>query len=164
MVACPDQRRLCRGSTSSPGLLEEAVLSGSRAFKIHEDWGAAPRIIDTCLGVAEAADLPVALHTDTLNESGYLRDTLAATAGRTVHAYHVEGGGGHPDLLRIVEQSACSHVLHDADAAADPVHGVLMVSIVEGSALTIERAMVPHPSRYEAQVDKPRPPGVEFTL
>lgn len=93
---------LARGSSTSPSLLEEAVLSGSGGFKIHEDWGATPTIIDACLGVAEAADLPVALHTDTLNESGYLGDTLAATEGRTVHAYHVEGGGGHPDLLRIV--------------------------------------------------------------
>ena len=69
---------------------------------MHEDWGATPAQIDTCLTVAEAAGLPVALHTDTLNESGYLADTIAATAGRTVHAYHVEGGGGHPDVLSIL--------------------------------------------------------------
>jgi urease subunit alpha len=93
---------LARGSSTSSDLLEQAVLSGCGGFKIHEDWGATPPVIDTCLGVAEAADLPVALHTDTLNESGYLGDTLAAVRGRTVHAYHVEGGGGHPDLLSIV--------------------------------------------------------------
>jgi urease subunit alpha len=109
---------LARGSSTSAGLLEEAVLSGSGGFKIHEDWGAAPTIIDTCLGVAEAADLPVALHTDTLNESGYLDDTLAATAGRTVHAYHVEGGGGHPDLLRIVEQP---HILTSSTTPTLPL-------------------------------------------
>ncbi|MGH8916883.1 MAG: urease subunit alpha, partial [Actinomycetes bacterium] len=90
-------------STSS-ALLEEAVLSGCGGFKVHEDWGATPPVIDNCLGVAEAADLPVALHTDTLNESGYLADTLDAVGGRTVHAYHVEGGGGHPDLLGIVSR------------------------------------------------------------
>jgi urease subunit alpha len=95
---------LARGSSTSAALLEESVLSGCGGFKIHEDWGATPPVIDTCLGVAEATDLPVALHTDTLNESGYLGDTLAAVGGRTVHAYHVEGGGGHPDLLSIVSR------------------------------------------------------------
>lgn len=95
---------LARGSSTTTGLLERAVLAGCGGFKIHEDWGATPEVIDTCLGVAEHADLPVALHTDTLNESGYLGDTLAAVDGRTVHAYHVEGGGGHPDLLSIVSR------------------------------------------------------------
>ncbi len=109
---------LARGSSSASGLLEEAVLSGSGGFKIHEDWGATPTIIDTCLGVAEDADLPVALHTDTLNESGFLGDTLAATAGRTVHAYHVEGGGGHPDLLRIVGEE---HVLTSSTTPTLPL-------------------------------------------
>jgi urease subunit alpha len=93
---------LARGSSRSASLLEAAVESGAGGFKVHEDWGAAPAQVDTCLSVAEAAGLPVALHTDTLNESGYLADTIAATAGRTVHAYHVEGGGGHPDLLEIL--------------------------------------------------------------
>lgn len=80
------------------------MLAGAGGFKIHEDFGATPRIVDTCLGVAEQADLPVALHTDSMNESGYLTDTVAATRGRTVHAYHVEGGGGHPDLLQILSE------------------------------------------------------------
>jgi urease subunit alpha len=95
---------LARGSSASDALLAEAVLAGCGGFKVHEDWGATPEVIDTCLGVAEDTDLPVALHTDTLNESGFLADTLAAVGGRTVHAYHVEGGGGHPDLLSIVSQ------------------------------------------------------------
>ncbi|GLX04970.1 urease subunit alpha 2 [Microbispora sp. NBRC 16548] len=95
---------LARGSSSSTRLLEEAVLAGAGGFKIHEDFGATPRIVDTCLGVAEQADLPVALHTDSMNESGYLADTIAAARGRTVHAYHVEGGGGHPDLLQILSE------------------------------------------------------------
>jgi len=99
---------LARGSSTSSDLLEQAVLSGCGGFKVHEDWGASPEVVDTCLSVAEGVDLPVALHTDTLNETGYLADTLAATAGRTVHAYHVEGGGGHPDLLTVVGEP---HVL-----------------------------------------------------
>jgi urease subunit alpha len=93
---------LVRGSSRSASLLEAAVEYGAGGFKVHEDWGATPEQVDTCLRVAEASDLPVALHTDTLNESGYLADTIAATAGRTVHAYHVEGGGGHPDVLSIL--------------------------------------------------------------
>ncbi|MFR9674115.1 urease subunit alpha [Streptomyces sp. TR02-1] len=109
---------LARGSSSSQELLERAVLAGAGGFKIHEDWGATPRIVDTCLGVAEQADLPVALHTDTLNESGYLADTLDATRGRTVHAYHVEGGGGHPDLLEIVSQP---HVLTSSTTPTLPL-------------------------------------------
>jgi urease subunit alpha len=109
---------LARGSSTSPALLEEAVLSGCGGFKVHEDWGASPAVVDTCLSVAEAADLPVALHTDTPNEYGYLEDTLEATAGRTVHAYHVEGGGGHPDLLRIVGQP---HVLTSSTTPTLPL-------------------------------------------
>ena len=113
---------LARGSTRSTALLEAAVESGAGGFKVHEDWGATPVQIDTCLTVAEAAGLPVALHTDTLNESGYLADTVAATAGRTVHAYHVEGGGGHPDVLEILNQAAHPRLFDHADAAAHPGH------------------------------------------
>ncbi|WP_141925231.1 urease subunit alpha [Haloactinospora alba] len=109
---------LARGSSSSSDLLERAVLSGAGGFKIHEDWGATPGMVDTCLGVADRADLPVALHTDTLNESGYLSDTLLATRGRNVHAYHVEGGGGHPDLLEIVGQP---HVLTSSTTPTLPL-------------------------------------------
>jgi urease subunit alpha len=109
---------LARGSSTSSALLDEAVLSGCGGFKVHEDWGASPAVVDTCLGVAEDADLPVALHTDTLNESGYLEDTLEATRGRTVHAYHVEGGGGHPDLLRIV---GYEHVLTSSTTPTLPL-------------------------------------------
>ncbi|MER6945639.1 urease subunit alpha [Nonomuraea sp. NPDC000554] len=108
---------LARGSSSSRTLLEEAVLAGAGGFKIHEDFGATPRIIDTCLDVAEAADLPVALHSDSMNESGYLADTVAATRGRTVHAYHVEGGGGHPDLLEILSEP---HILPSSTTPTIP--------------------------------------------
>jgi urease subunit alpha len=109
---------LARGSSRSAALLEAAVESGAGGFKVHEDWGATPEQIDTCLSVADAAGLPVALHTDTLNESGYLADTIAATAGRTVHAYHVEGGGGHPDVLSILN---VPHVLGSSTTPTLPL-------------------------------------------
>ncbi len=109
---------LARGSSRSAALLEAAVSYGAGGFKVHEDWGATPEQIDTCLGVAEAAGLPVALHTDTLNESGYLADTIAATAGRTVHAYHVEGGGGHPDVLSVLNYP---HVLGSSTTPTLPL-------------------------------------------
>ena len=109
---------LARGSSRSAGLLAAAVEAGAGGFKVHEDWGATPEQVDTCLTVAEAAGLPVALHTDTLNESGYLADTVAATAGRTVHAYHVEGGGGHPDILEIVNYP---HVLGSSTTPTLPL-------------------------------------------
>lgn len=95
---------LARGSASHPAILEEGLEAGASGFKVHEDFAAYPAVIDTCLAVAEAADVAVAIHTDSLNESGMLTDTVAATAGRTVHAYHVEGGGGHPNLLEILSQ------------------------------------------------------------
>jgi urease subunit alpha len=109
---------LARGSSRSASLLEAAVESGAGGFKVHEDWGATPAQVDACLTVAEAAGLPVALHTDTLNESGYLADTVAATAGRTVHAYHVEGGGGHPDVLSILNYP---HVLGSSTTPTLPL-------------------------------------------
>lgn len=109
---------LTRGSSRSADLLEQSVMYGSGGFKVHEDWGATPAQIDTCLSVAEMADLPMALHTDTLNESGFLGDTLDAIAGRTVHAYHVEGGGGHPDLLEILSQP---HVLPSSTTPTLPL-------------------------------------------
>jgi len=96
---------LARGSASHPALLERAIEAGAAGFKVHEDFGAYPAIIDTCLSVAQEADVPVALHTDTLNEAGMLADTLDAIGGRIVHAYHIEGsGGGHPRLLELVSE------------------------------------------------------------
>jgi urease subunit alpha len=109
---------LARGSSRSRGLLAAAAESGCGGFKVHEDWGATPAQLDTCLSVADEAGLPVALHTDTLNESGYLADTVAATAGRTVHAYHVEGGGGHPDVLSILN---VPHVLGSSTTPTLPL-------------------------------------------
>ncbi len=118
---------LARGSSRSAGLLEAAVEYGAGGFKVHEDWGATPAQIDTCLSVAEAAGLPVALHTDTLNESGYLADTIAATAGRTVHAYHVEGGGGHPDVLSVLNHP---HVLGSSTTPTLPLTAATVAELV----------------------------------
>ena len=101
---------LGKGNASLPGGLEEQVAAGAIGLKLHEDWGTTPAAIDNCLSVAEAMDVQVAIHTDTLNESGFVEDTLNAMKGRTIHTYHTEGaGGGHaPDIIK-----ACgfSHVL-----------------------------------------------------
>ncbi|AWR96861.1 urease subunit alpha [Acidianus sulfidivorans JP7] len=90
-------------ASSSRIPMEEDLKAGAAGFKIHEDWGAMPRVIDETLNVADEYDVQVTIHTDTSNESGYLEDTLNAIGGRTIHAYHVEGaGGGHaPDIIRI---------------------------------------------------------------
>ena len=92
--------------TDVPGFAERMIASGAIGLKVHEDWGASARIVDATLATAEAFDVAVCLHTDGLNESGELEETVDALAGRTVHAYHVEGvGGGHiPDLLAIVRE------------------------------------------------------------
>lgn len=93
---------LGKGNGSSPEPLREQIRAGAAGLKIHEDWGATPAAIDTCLGVADDMDVQVAIHTDTLNEGGCVEDTIAAFKGRTIHTYHTEGaGGGHaPDIIR----------------------------------------------------------------
>lgn len=92
-----------KGNASRPAALEEMVRAGAAALKLHEDWGTTPAAIDCCLSVADAFDVPVMIHTDTLNESGFVEDTIAAFAGRTIHAFHTEGaGGGHaPDIIKL---------------------------------------------------------------
>jgi urease subunit alpha len=92
-----------KGNASLPAALEEQVLGGACALKLHEDWGTTPAAIDNCLSVAEALDIQVMIHTDTLNESGFVEDTIAAFKGRTIHAFHTEGaGGGHaPDIMKV---------------------------------------------------------------
>ena len=94
---------LGKGNCSTPEPLREQVRAGAIGLKLHEDWGTTPAAIDTCLTVADELDVQVAIHTDTLNESGFLEDTLAAFKGRTIHTYHSEGaGGGHaPDIIRV---------------------------------------------------------------
>jgi urease subunit alpha len=100
---------LGRGNASRPAALVEQIETGCLGLKIHEDWGATPAAIDCCLRVADDLDFQVQLHTDTLNESGFLEDTLAAIAGRTIHMYHAEGaGGGHaPDIIRCTGEPNC---------------------------------------------------------
>ncbi len=93
---------LAKGNASLPLALEEQLLAGACGLKLHEDWGTTPSSIDNCLSVAEKFDVQVAIHTDTLNESGFVGDTLAAFKGRAIHTYHTEGaGGGHaPDIIK----------------------------------------------------------------
>ena len=100
---------LGRGNSSKPRSLLDQMSGGCLGLKIHEDWGAMPAVIDTCLSVADDLDFQVQLHTDTLNESGFLEDTLAAINGRTIHMYHTEGaGGGHaPDIIRVAGEANC---------------------------------------------------------
>ncbi|WP_375565611.1 urease subunit alpha [Oceaniradius stylonematis] len=92
-----------KGNASLPAALEEQVLGGACALKLHEDWGTTPAAIDCCLKVADAFDVQVMIHTDTLNESGFVESTIEAIHGRTIHAFHTEGaGGGHaPDIIKI---------------------------------------------------------------
>jgi urease subunit alpha len=94
---------LGKGNCSTPEPLREQVRAGAIGLKLHEDWGTTPAAIDCCLGVADEFDVQVALHTDTLNESGFVETTIKAFKGRAIHAYHAEGaGGGHaPDIIRI---------------------------------------------------------------
>jgi len=93
---------LGKGNASLPESLDEQLAAGTMGLKLHEDWGTTPAAIDCCLSVAERHDVQVAIHTDTLNESGFVEDTFAAFKGRTIHTYHTEGaGGGHaPDIIR----------------------------------------------------------------
>ena len=94
---------LGKGNSSSAAPLVDQVEAGAIGLKLHEDWGSTPAAIDTCLRVADRMDVQVAIHTDTLNEMGFVEDTIAAIAGRTIHTYHTEGaGGGHaPDILKV---------------------------------------------------------------
>jgi urease subunit alpha len=92
-----------KGNASLPGALEEMIRAGASCLKLHEDWGTTPAAIDCCLSVADKYDIQVMIHTDTLNESGFVEDTIKAFAGRTIHAFHTEGaGGGHaPDIIKV---------------------------------------------------------------
>jgi urease subunit alpha len=94
---------LGKGNASGPDALREQVLAGALGMKLHEDWGATPAAIDQCLSVADEFDVQVAIHSDTLNEAGFVEDTIRAIGGRTIHTFHTEGaGGGHaPDIIRL---------------------------------------------------------------
>ncbi|WP_310461630.1 urease subunit alpha [Sphaerotilus sp.] len=98
---------LGKGNASRPEALRQQVEAGAIGLKLHEDWGTTPAAIDCCLSVAEETDVQVAIHTDTLNESGFVEDTVAAFKGRTIHSFHTEGaGGGHaPDIMKVVGEA-----------------------------------------------------------
>jgi urease subunit alpha len=98
---------LGKGNASLPEALDEQIAAGAMGLKLHEDWGTTPAAIDNCLSVAERHDVQVAIHTDTLNESGFVEDTIRAFKGRTIHTYHTEGaGGGHaPDIIKVCGES-----------------------------------------------------------
>ena len=113
---------LGRGNTSQAALARSTSCAGGcLGLKIHEDWGAMPAVIDTCLAVADELDFQVQLHTDTLNESGFLEDTLAAINGRTIHMYHTEGaGGGHaPDIIAVAGRDELPALVDQPD---QPLH------------------------------------------
>ena len=92
-----------KGNSSLPKALEEQVIAVASSLKLHEDWGTTPAAIDNCLNVADDHDIQVMIHTDTLNESGFVESTIKAINGRTIHAFHTEGaGGGHaPDIIKV---------------------------------------------------------------
>jgi urease subunit alpha len=96
-----------KGNTSQPGALVEQIRAGAMGLKLHEDWGTTPATIDTCLSIADEYDVQVAIHTDTLNEAGFVEATIAAFKNRVIHTYHTEGaGGGHaPDIIRVCGES-----------------------------------------------------------
>ena len=98
---------LGKGNASRPEALRQQVEAGAVGLKLHEDWGTTPAAIDCCLSVAEETDVQVAIHSDTLNESGFVEDTVAAFKGRTIHSFHTEGaGGGHaPDIMKVVGEA-----------------------------------------------------------
>ena len=100
---------LAKGNASRQEPLREQVEAGAIGLKLHEDWGTTPAAIDNCLSVAEEMDIQVAIHTDTLNEAGFVEDSIRAFKGRTIHTYHTEGaGGGHaPDIMRVVGEANC---------------------------------------------------------
>ena len=110
-----------KGNASRPAALEEMIKAGACALKLHEDWGTTPAAIDCCLSVADDYDVQVMIHTDTLNEFGFVEDTIAAFKGRTIHAFHTEGaGGGHaPDIIKV---AGLKNVLPSSTNPTRPYH------------------------------------------
>jgi len=137
-----------KGNASLTAALEEQVNGGACALKLHEDWGTTPGAIDCCLSVADAMDVQVMIHTDTLNESGFVENTVAAIKGRTIHAFHTEGaGGGHaPDIIRICGED---HVL---PASTNPTRPFTVNTVEEH----LDMLMVCH------HLDKSIPEDVAF--
>jgi hypothetical protein len=116
---------LGKGNVSTPGPAVEQLEAGAMGLKLHEDWGTTPAAIDTCLAVADDHDVQVAIHTDTLNEAGFVETTERAFAGRTIHTYHTEGaGGGHaPDIIRLAAATERAALVDQPDAALHRQHG-----------------------------------------
>src|SRR5215469_11278963 len=147
--------------TEAPAAVERVIAAGAVGLKIHEDWGAYPEIVDAVLSLADAYDVAVALHTDGLNESCELEDTVAAIAGRTIHAYHVEGsGGGHiPDLIGLVREPSiiCSSttptIPYGVHAAAE--HPEMIIAVHGGSGIDLGDRMLAaervHPKTMAAE-------------
>ena len=110
-----------KGNASQPQALEEMIRAGASCLKLHEDWGTTPASIRNCLSVADRFDVQVMIHTDTLNESGFVEDTIAAFEGRTIHAFHTEGaGGGHaPDIIKV---AGLPNVLPSSTNPTRPLH------------------------------------------
>src|SRR5437899_5355559 len=110
---------LGKGNTAIGAPLAEQIRAGACGLKLHEDWGTTPAAIDACLKIADQYDVQVAIHTDTINEAGFVEDTIAAIAGRAIHTYHTEGaGGGHaPDIIRI---ASYSHLLPSSTNPSRP--------------------------------------------
>ena len=137
-----------KGNASQPGALVEMVKSGASALKLHEDWGTTPAAIDCCLSVADDMDVQVMIHTDTLNESGFVETSVAAMKGRTIHAFHTEGaGGGHaPDIIKICGEE---HVL---PSSTNPTRPYTMNTLEEH----LDMLMVCH------HLDKSIPEDVAF--
>jgi urease subunit alpha len=109
-----------KGNASSAAGLIEQIEAGACGLKLHEDWGATPAAIDRCLSVADDMDVQVAIHTDTLNESGFVESTIAAFKGRTIHSFHTEGaGGGHaPDIIKVCGEANVLPAPHRVVASA----------------------------------------------
>ncbi|MBI3964511.1 MAG: urease subunit alpha [Chloroflexi bacterium] len=136
---------LGRGSAVHRSALERTVAIGCAGLKIHEDVGAYPAVIDACLGVADELGVAVALHTDSLNESAQIQETVAAIGGRTIHAYHVEGaGGGHPDLLELVSHG---HILTSSTTPTIPY-------TVSTAPEHFDMIMVVHRMSYRLEEDR----------
>lgn len=148
---------LARGSTTDRGAMEAALASGAGGFKVHEDYSASPKCVDACLSVAEQADVAVALHSDTLNEFGLLADTVAATDGRSVHAYHVEGGGGHPDLLEILKHP---HVLGSSTTPTVPYTRHTVEELFP-MTMTVHRQHAVFPSDVETTRSRVHQAGIQ---
>ena len=119
-----------KGNASRPDALIEQIRAGASCLKLHEDWGTTPAAIDCCLTVADRYDVQVMIHTDTLNEGGFVEDTIAAIAGRTIHAYHTEGaGGGHaPDIIKVAGLPNVMPSLDQPDASLHAQHASPSIS------------------------------------